>query len=178
MSEANEIRLPTTSASVCGGCDGCPDRRSFLRIGAGSLALALLAGAVPRRAAAAVARSVRATAAGEVLRYPLPAGDGVEVDRDNEVILARYHELVAAFALSCPHQRSLLRWREDDGIFQCTKHRSKYSPTGEFIDGRATRNMDRLAIRLEGGEVVVDPSVAYHSDDDPEGWASAVVTVP
>jgi len=43
---------------------------------------------------------------------------------------------------------------------------------------RATRNMDRLGIRLEGSEVVVDPTTVYHSDDDPGGWASAVVPAP
>jgi len=111
------------------------------------------------------------------LRYPVPTEDGVQVDRDNEVILVRQSEAIAAFALSCPHQRSLLRWREKDGIFRCTKHHSEYSPLGEYQKGRATRNMDRLAIRLEGGEVVVTPGTVFHSDENAAGWSDAVANM-
>lgn len=111
------------------------------------------------------------------MRYPIPPATGVEVDRDNEVILVRDGATVMAFALSCPHQRSMLRWRDNKDFFQCTKHHSEYSLAGVYQKGRATRNMDRLGIRLEGTEVVVDPSVSYHSDEDAAGWAAATVQV-
>lgn len=103
--------------------------------------------------------------------------DGVEIDKANAVILVRQGTAVFVFALSCPQQRSMLRWREEDGILQCSKHYSEYSCLGEFQKGRATRNMDRLAVRLEGNELVVDPDTVLQSDQDSGGWASAVVTV-
>jgi len=175
---------PTTLPSLlpreetCEGCGPCPSRREFFRVGVGAAVAAAVAAVLPAAAGAAPIRWIRSVGSGEEPRYPMPTADGVDVDRGNEVILVRYQGTVAAFALSCPHQRSMLRWREGDRIFRCTKHHSEYSPTGEHLKGRATRNMDRLGIRLEGSEVVVDPTTVYHSDDDPEGWASAVVPAP
>ena len=165
-------------APACEGCGECLGRRDFVRIGLGGSIAAAVAAAVPTNLAASSIRWIRALSAGEVLRYPVPPTDGVDVDRDNELILVRYQGAIAAFALSCPHQRSMLRWREKDGIFQCTKHHSQYSPVGVYEKGRATRNMDRLGISLDGGEVVVDPAIVFHSDDDPQGWDGAVVSPP
>jgi Rieske Fe-S protein len=175
---------PTTLPSLpprqgaCEGCGSCPSRREFFRVGIGAAVAAAVAAVLPASAGATPIRWIRSAGSGGDLRYPLPTADGVDVDRGNEVILVRYQGTVAAFALSCPHQRSMLRWREGDGIFRCTKHHSEYSPTGQYLKGRATRNMDRLGIRMEGSEVVVDPTTVYHSDDDPGGWASAVVPAP
>lgn len=175
-SHPSSQRVESGKEEACDGCGSCVGRRDFFRIGLGAAVATALAGVVPARLAAEPIRWIRASSGAGPLRYPLPAEDGVHVDRDNEVILVRYQGTVAAFALSCPHQRSLLRWREDDGIFQCTKHHSEYSPVGVYKKGRATRNMDRLGIQLDGTEVVVDPSTVYHSDDDPQGWAAAAVT--
>ena len=162
----------------CRACGTCTGRREFLRTSLGLAALSTLAALLPGEAAAGTVRLVRSLGRlGQEVRYPVPASTGVEVDRDNEVILVRDGTVVTAFALSCPHQRSMLRWRDNKNIFQCTKHHSEYSLDGVYQKGRATRNMDRLGIRLEGDEVVVDPSVAYHSDEDPAGWDGAVVQV-
>lgn len=168
--------LPSSSPTRddgCSDCGSCLGRREFLRVGLATAALAALPATL---SAATPLRGGRAGAGGEQVRYALPDEDGVQVDRGNEVILMRQGGVVAAFALSCPHERSLLRWRERDGIFQCTKHRSEYSPMGEYQEGRATRNMDRLGIRLEGGAVVVDRGTVYHSDEQPEAWAAAQVS--
>ena len=37
-----------------------------------------------------------------------------------------------------------------------TSNESKYEPNGTFMNGRATRNMDRLAVRVDAGSLVVD----------------------
>lgn len=176
----SQMRLPSAISSHEDheACGACVNRRDFFEVGLGLAALALLSGVVPRGAAAASVGWTRAAARGGTLRYPTPAADGVQVDREHELIIVRQGSRLVAFALSCPHQRSMLRWREDDGIFQCTKHRSEYRPSGEYIKGRATRNMDRLAVSVEGTELVVDPSVVFKSDEDPRGWESAVATLP
>jgi Rieske Fe-S protein len=109
------------------------------------------------------------------VRYPLPAHDVAQIDRDNDVILVRWQGAVYAFARSCPHQNTALLWLEQDARFQCPKHKSRYQPDGTFISGRATRSMDRFALKLEGNEVVVDLAVLHRQDKDPEGWAGAVV---
>ncbi|MDB4917759.1 MAG: Rieske [2Fe-2S] iron-sulfur protein [Gemmatimonadetes bacterium] len=110
--------------------------------------------------------------------YPIPAADGVQIDKDNEVILARSGKQVYAFALSCPHQNTALKWEAADNRFQCPKHKSRYRPDGTFIEGRATRGMDRYAVKLSGGTIVVDIDKVFQEDLDKAAWQQAVITVP
>lgn len=110
-------------------------------------------------------------------RFAIPAGDSVTIDRDDQLILARAAGYVFAFALSCPHQNTMLRWDAEALEFRCPKHKSRYRPDGTFIAGRATRSMDRLRIRRDGDAVVVDVDVAYRQDDQLGEWAAAIVPV-
>ena len=48
---------------------------------------------------------------------------------------------------------------------------------GSFIDGRATRAMDRLAIRRDGTALVVDLDTLIQQDEHPAEWTAAFVTV-
>jgi Rieske Fe-S protein len=91
------------------------------------------------------------------------------------VIVARAAGRVYAFALSCPHQNTALRWNDADHEFQCPKHKSHYRADGTYIEGRATRDMDRLALRREGAVLVVDVDTLYQADLNPKEWAAAVV---
>jgi Rieske Fe-S protein len=158
----------------CEGCPVVPERREFLR-SAAAFAVAAISLGLPIRS---VSAKVLASAIGgrKQLTYPLPAVDGANIDRDNEVILVRYKNEVFAFSLGCPHQNVALRWNDTDMRFQCPKHHSQYQPDGEFITGRATRNMDRLAIRRDAANnIIVDPDVLYQSDEDEAQWKAAVV---
>lgn len=160
--------------SECEGCPIVPERREFLR-SAAAFALAAISLGLPIRS---VSAKVLSSAVGgrKTLSYPLPAVDGADIDRDNEVILVRYKNEVFAFNLSCPHQNTALRWNETDMRFQCPKHHSQYQPDGEFITGRATRNMDRLAIRRDAtNNIIVDPDSFYRSDENGAEWKAAVV---
>ena len=164
----------------CGGCDSLGDRREFLRQAAAWAAGVAVALGSPARAAVALpigAVAGRRTAGEDGVAYPIPATDGVLIDKKNEVILARHQGSIYAFALSCPHQNTALRWLEDEGRFQCPKHKSRYQPDGTYISGRATRNMDRLPIRRDGGTVVVDVEHVFESDKDQAAWAAAVTKV-
>jgi nitrite reductase/ring-hydroxylating ferredoxin subunit len=181
-------RAATADSPECGGCTlrdalDAPvamERREFLR--AAGLALASLgllgvsahdADAMP---AALHLLPARAGDRHEERRYPLPTADGVSIDRDNSVIIVRAAGKVYAFALSCPHQNTALRWNGNDHEFQCPKHKSHYRADGTYIDGRATRDMDRLAIRREGAVLVVDVDTLYQADLNPKEWAGAFVT--
>ncbi len=174
------MKLPMTNGTsddTGEACTGC-DRRAFLRAGLGAgLALTVL-GLDARSAGALTTRWITGSAQAEKVRYDVPVEDGVHVDRKTEVIVVRHQGTIAAFALSCPHQRSMLKWREKDGYFQCTKHHSHYGPLGVFEDGRATRNMDRYAVSLVNGALVVDTSTVFQSDEQPAAWAAATVVVP
>ena len=109
--------------------------------------------------------------------YPIPATDGVNVDRDAQVILVRYQNKVFAMALACPHENAAVRWLPKDQRFQCTKHDSKYTPQGAYMSGRATRNLDRFAIRRDEGSVIVTMDRVYQSDREPDAWSGAAADV-
>ena len=50
---------------------------------------------------------------GDEAVYPVPARDGAGIDKDRAVIVVRYQNVVYAFVLWCPHQRTALRWYDD-----------------------------------------------------------------
>jgi Rieske Fe-S protein len=127
--------------------------------------------------AGAAVTFVEGVRAGSEARYPIPASDGVTVDKTAQVIIVRSKGHAYAFNLACPHQNQMLRWLPKDGRFQCPKHESQYQPNGTFMTGRATRNMDRLAVRVDGGSLVVDVNKMFMSDKDPAGWAAAAVAI-
>lgn len=151
--------------SDCESCALSKSRRDFLR--EGLIATLAVFGAVttlhawPRE--------------GATVRYPIPPADGAQIDKANQVILVRWKGAAYAFALSCPHQRTALRWIQGDTRFQCPKHKSKYQPDGTFISGRATRGMDRYAVKRENDAIVVDVNTLYKQDKDAAGWAAALV---
>lgn len=163
----------------CESCPVEPERRQFLQaVGTISLGVLLGLGVPGREAAALIPSATRALRrAGGTVTYPIPPKDGVQIDRENEVILVRWQNAVYAFNLSCPHQNTALRWNEGDAQFQCPKHHSKYRPDGTFVSGRATRHMDRLNITRSGETVAVDVTAMHKDDVDHAGWAAAVVTL-
>jgi nitrite reductase/ring-hydroxylating ferredoxin subunit len=159
------------------GCGDCGGRRAAVgRISAAALA-ALAGVTLPPGSAGAypVVEATGTAAGGEERRFPLPASDGVTIDREAQVILVRYQDRIYAFNLACPHENTALRWRARDVRFQCPRHESQYEPDGTFIRGRATRSMDRFAVRREGGDLVIDLGRLYRSDESPREWAAAFV---
>ena len=165
------------SGRDCGKCE-LEGRRDFLRAAASLLATFATLGASP---AVAEALTVRAGTALQVrgtdVTYPIPAADGATIDKQEQVILVRFQGVVYAFNLSCPHQNTALKWEAADQRFQCPKHKSRYQPDGTFISGRATRGMDRLAIRRDGANVVVNVDIMYEQDKDLAGWTAAKITL-
>lgn len=160
------------------GCNDCPlERRAFLRDAAMAIAGVMAAIGIPRSVAEALpVRAVRAVRVhGDERAYPIPAADGVEIDRDESLIVARAQGMAFVFSLACPHQNTALRWNGGAHQFQCPKHKSKYTAEGVFIEGRATRSMDRFAVRRDGNQIVADLDRLYRQDEDAEAWKSAFV---
>jgi nitrite reductase/ring-hydroxylating ferredoxin subunit len=172
----------------CGGCPlhedtvRSPERREFLRAVGLALASLSMLGLGPDQAAALPIRSTstlgpRAGDRASVKRYPIPPADMVSIDRDSSVIIVRAANKVYAFSLNCPHQNTALRWDADDRQFHCPKHKSRYQVDGTFLEGRSTRDMDRLAVRRDGGELVVDVDTLYQQDLNTAEWNAAFVAV-
>ena len=142
-------------------CNDCPliDRRAFLSSAA--LMLPLISGI-------RISREEKA--------YPIPAGDGVQIDKDQDVIIARTKDRIFAFNLACPHQNTAIRWDNGKARFQCPKHKSIYTPEGVFVEGRATRGLDRFAVRKDGNSIVVNLDSLFEQDKDADKWSKAFVT--
>jgi Rieske Fe-S protein len=167
---------------VVGACGDCSEGMSRRRVigQMSAAALAAMAGVAPRPGTAAAVPVVEAsgTQTGpDEHSYALPAADGVTIDRDTQVILVRFQEKLYAFNLACPHENTALRWKPRDGCFQCPRHESQYKPDGTFISGRATRNMDRFAVKRAGDKLVVDLNRLFRSDQQAQDWSAAAVAV-
>ena len=134
------------------------DRRSFL---ASALLLPVISGI-------RISREEKA--------YSIPAGDGVQIDNDQDVIISRTKDRIFAFNLACPHQNTAIRWDNGKTRFQCPKHKSIYTPEGVFVEGRATRGLDRFAVRKDGNSIVVNLDSLFEQDKDADKWAKAFVT--
>jgi Rieske Fe-S protein len=151
-------------------------RRDFLREAASLAACAAAIGVIPDRLMelpveiAGALREIEGEAA-----YQIPPQDGATIDRDHEAILVRYQSRVYVFGLSCPHQKTPLRWEQEERRFRCPKHKSTFEPDGAFVSGRATRNMDRYAVRRDGNTVIADLSTLLQEDKDRDRWVQAVV---
>lgn len=155
------------------------DRRRFLRDSFLGVAGALIAVGMTKTAAFAMPLEFTEAkrSLGSTRGYAVPLADGARIDKDNDVILVRWQDAIYAFSLSCPHQNTALKWDDSAQTFQCPKHHSKFTPSGDYIagSGRATRSMDRMAIQRDGAGVTVDVDKIYQEDTDGPQWAAAVV---
>jgi nitrite reductase/ring-hydroxylating ferredoxin subunit len=164
-------------------CTGCPlvPRREFLRE-AGLIAAGMLValGAAPARAAAMPIVFVSALGGGrEDKAYAIPSKDGTQIDKKEDTMITRWQGKVYVFALTCPHQNTAIKWYEKDNQFECPKHHSRFQPDGLYIkdSGRATRGLDRFAVRKEGGNVVANLEKLYQEDENEADWKAAFITV-
>jgi Rieske Fe-S protein len=164
-------------------CDACPlvGRRTFLR-DAGAIAATVLValGAAPAAVMAAPIEFVSAVSGGrEDKSYPLPTKDGTQIDKDNAAMITRWQGKVYVFSLACPHQNTALRWYEKDNAFECPKHHSRFDASGTYVkdSGRATRDMDRFAVRKDGNNVVANLDKLLQQDENEAEWKVAFVTV-
>ena len=164
-------------------CEHCPlmARRAFVRdaaLGVAGLFAAL--GMTPVGAGAAPLGRVRATpGAGEEKSYAIPAQDGAHIDKENGTILMRWQGKVYVYSLACPHQNTAVRWSDKDAQFECPKHHSRYLGDGEYVkdSGRATRGLDRFAVRRDGDDVVANLDRLYQQNEDQAQWAAAFITL-
>lgn len=154
------------------------ERREFFREAtARALAAVGAVALLPANGAAMSFHFIIGTGARSAKTYPIPAADGVSIDKGESVIIARFRDRAYAFSLACPHQNTALRWEERNKRFQCPKHKSRYQPDGVFIEGRATRGLDRFAVSRDGfsSEMQVNLDALYRQDQHAAQWEAAFV---
>lgn len=164
-------------------CEACPivERRRFLRdagLTVGAIFAAL--GIGPSVASAAPIEFISALGGSRQDKsYPIPDKDGAQIDKSNDAILMRWQGKVYVYSLACPHQNTVIHWSDKDTQFECPKHHSRYLPDGEYVkdSGRATRGLDRFAIRRDGNTVVANLDKLYQQDEDTAQWNTAFITL-
>lgn len=176
---AGRVNERSSTAATCGGCPMAQavERRAFLQeIAAKTIGILIALGAGATEARALPVRFGAALVVnGDEHGYPIPATDGAVIDREESVIIMRWQSMAYAFSLACPHQNTALKWEPENSRFQCPKHHSKYRPDGTFIEGRATRGMDRFAVRRDGDKLMVDLDKLYRQNEDAAEWKAAFV---
>ncbi|HLE50485.1 MAG TPA: ubiquinol-cytochrome c reductase iron-sulfur subunit [Anaerolineales bacterium] len=65
-------------------------------------------------------------------------------------ILALWHR--------CTHLGCTVPWREDEGVFHCPCHSSRFDTSGEVLDGPAPRPLDTFPVEIANGVIIVDTS--------------------
>jgi nitrite reductase/ring-hydroxylating ferredoxin subunit len=153
-------------------------RRSFLaRACGGSLVAACGTLGLPAVLAALPTTEITGRTEGLERAYPIPAADGVSIDRTEAIIIVRYQNEAFALGLTCPHENAAVKWIAVEGRFQCSRHDSRYTPQGAYISGRSTRNLDRFAIRRDGASLLVNLDKVIQADRDPAAWAAAKIAL-
>lgn len=124
-------------------------RRDLLRIAAGA------AGAA---GAALVPGCGRASGGADSTRVPLaslgPAGATVSVD-GKPVHVRRRGDEVVANSLLCTHMGCVVRWDEAQSLYVCPCHEGRFDADGKNVEGPPPRPLERLPVRLDGGDAVV-----------------------
>ena len=150
------------------------DRRSFLSwVGVGFLASSL-----PVAIAACTSESASESeepAASEPVAAAPPREDGfVEVGsledlktntflKDKEfsggplLVIQDPQDGAALIALNstCPHQKCKVDWKQEDGLFACPCHGSKFNPDGTVANGPADAPLGKFEVKTEGDKVLV-----------------------
>lgn len=63
---------------------------------------------------------------------------------------------VEVLSAICPHLGCEVQWQARHGRFMCPCHGSEFKADGERIAGPAPRNMDKLPLRVENGQLEVE----------------------
>lgn len=76
--------------------------------------------------------------------------------RAGKFYLVRVPAGVMALYWKCAHLGCTVPWNQDEGVFHCPCHNSRYALTGELVGGPAPRPLDIMAVELEGRNIWVD----------------------
>jgi len=81
--------------------------------------------------------------------------------------LTRIDGEVVAVAETCTHLGCRVPWCDSSSQFECPCHGSTFNRIGEFRGGPAPRGLDRYAVSIEDGIVMVDTGAL--AEGDPPG---------
>lgn len=104
------------------------------------------------------------------------SASGIEELSAAQAYVTKEGEEVVALWWRCPHLGCKVPWCESAGEFECPCHGSRFNRLGEYRSGPSPRGMDRFAVEVSEGEIVIDtgsitngPPPGSESIDEPVG---------
>jgi Rieske Fe-S protein len=94
----------------------------------------------------------------------VPSDTVVEV-RQARAYLTKVNDEIVALSEVCPHLGCRVPFCSSSGWFECPCHGSKFDRAGDYEEGPAPRGMDRYAVEIVDGMVVVDTSKKLMGSD-------------
>jgi cytochrome b6-f complex iron-sulfur subunit len=88
--------------------------------------------------------------------YPKEAVSKAKGITAYSAVMDGYNEGLVALYQKCVHLGCRVPWCATSQWFECPCHGSQYNRVGEKKGGPAPRGLDRFAVAVEGGQVVVD----------------------
>jgi len=136
------------------------DRRAFFtKIGLGSLGIAAAGTAVFSYEFLSPNVLYEPSAIVNVGKIESFALNSVAMDVNSGIYLVRADEGYFALSMVCTHLGCLTAWNQDLGIIACPCHGSKFTRTGEKIEGPAPKPLPWLKIWVsDDGDLMVDRS--------------------
>jgi cytochrome b6-f complex iron-sulfur subunit len=137
------------------------DRRAFFtRIGLGSLGIAAVGTVVFSYEFLSPNVLYEPSAIVNVGKPDSFAMNSVTMDVNSGIYLVRAEEGFFALSAVCTHLGCLTAWNQDLGIIACPCHGSKFTRTGEKIEGPAPKPLPWLKTTVsDEGDLMVDRSI-------------------
>ncbi len=95
------------------------------------------------------------------VRFERSRVDGWKVvsEQDSAWVVKDPNGSLTAFSPFCTHLGCAYQWTPSAGIFSCPCHGSRFSRSGQVINGPATRPLDRYEVRRVGSNIWLGPIV-------------------
>jgi len=137
------------------------DRRAFFtKIGLGSLGIAAVGTVVFSYEFLSPNVLYEPSAIVNVGKPDSFAMNSVTMDVNSGIYLVRAEEGFCALSAVCTHLGCLTAWNQDLGIIACPCHGSKFTRTGEKIEGPAPKPLPWLKTTVsDEGDLMVDRSI-------------------
>ena len=90
----------------------------------------------------------------------------VTINAKNRTYIVREKEGgIYAISAVCTHLGCLTRWNENKGEITCPCHGTKFSKSGNVIEGPTSKTLPRFSIELnDNNEIIVDKSITVNEN--------------
>ena len=151
--------MSSNKTESCEKCTGCNRRQAFVKLGAGSIGVALSGAAVfgyEFLSPNVLYEPSPIVDSGKPDQYPLGS---VTQDLQTGIYIVHGPEGIYAMSAVCTHLGCLTAWNPGLGIVACPCHGSKFTRDGTKIEGPAPRPLNWLRVSIsDEGNLLVDRS--------------------